>query len=504
MAPQIHLATNGRYVLMRVRSTDLAQLEKHLFQRYPHREWGTFFRFGFRRTTWGLSTSVVDALPPMPGDLDRRSPATIFKHQYSLRAFRTAAEQDLAIGVIHSHPMGFETTPSSLDDDMDGYFADELKRYGAGRPYLSLIFQRNDAQGLTVSGRAFDRGEWLPVRTMFSIGATIERFHSQKLVAEWPHEFIDAVDSPTARLEELLGSWSSNRLKAASIGIVGLSGTGSPCAQVLARARVGEFVLVDPQRAATSNLERMHGLYPDHFDAKVPPYKVDAVEQLIHRINPRARVTSYVGNVLHDNVLDDLLTCDMVMDCSDSVHGRVFLSDVAKHYLLPSIDVGIQMDGTMGTLTTQVIGFSRYSPELPCVFCYGLVDTRAMSEELMSNAERAARAKSAAEAVTRGDNPDHYWRGQRQQATIGYATTVGGALAAGYAEGLLTGGFNMPHDAFQMDLGKERLGVIPCLPSGTPCTCSQHVGWADQARSFRNVARPAHWAVRALLRSRPS
>jgi len=259
-------------------------------------------------------------------------------------------------------------------------------------------------------------------------------------------------------------------------------------------------VLVDPQRAATSNLERMHGLYPDDFGPATPPFKVDVVRQLIRKINPAARVTSFVGNILHDNVLDDLLRSDLVIGCTDSIHGRVFSSDVAKHYLLPSIDVGIQMDGKAGNVTTQLAGFTQYSPDLPCAFCNGLIDTRALSEELMSPDERETRIRAAADAIARGDDPDHYWRGQRQQFTVGYMTTAAGAIAAGYAEGLVTGAFNMPHAAFQMDLGKERLGVVPCLPARGPCTCDEHIGWADQAHSFRNVARPQHWTSRAILR----
>jgi ThiF family len=498
---RLQLTNDGRGAIIRIRKDDRDRLEKHLFQRYPDREWGTFFRFGFRRTGWGLALSFVDGLWPESGDLDRQSPATVFKNQYSLRAFRTAGQHQLAVGVVHSHPARFATTPSALDDDMDRYFARELAAYSGGMPYISLIFQRCNTTGFTFSGRAYDRGEWFPVRTLFAVGLTIERAPSE-LCPLSDLTRVGGLESTTARLDELFSVKSAQRLRHATIGFIGSSGTGSPAAEVLARAGVGRFVLVDPQRAARSNLERMHGLYYADLEAEPLPYKVELVRRLIRAINPAAKVTALVGNALQDNVIDELVRCDAVLDCGDSIHGRVLMSDLAKHYLLPSLDVGVAMDGTGGKLAHQLAAFTQYAPDLPCAFCNGLIDTTAMAEELMTDEERIDRQRAAEAAQQRGDNPDHYWRRRRQIHTIGYLTAATGAFAAGYVEGWLTGAFSIPHTAFQFDMGQPRLGVVPSASASGACTCREHVGWADQARSFRNVARPTHWPTRALLLSR--
>jgi hypothetical protein len=91
---------------------------------------------------------------------------------------------------------------------------------------------------------------------------------------------------------------------------------------------------------------------------------------------------------------------------------------------------------------------------------------------------------------------------QRQIHTVGYLTTAIGALAAGYIEAWLTGAFCMPHPSFQFDIGHEYFGFSPSTPRHADCVCAKHVGWSDQARAFRNVARPSHWPGRALLLSR--
>jgi len=486
--------------LVRICETDLVQLEKHLFQRYPHREWGTFFRFGYRRTSWGIAVCFVDGLWPGPGDLDRQTALTTFHEDYSRRAFHESSNVDgLAIGVAHSHPVGCPVRPSALDDDMDGYFAEELASFSGGRPYCSLIFERSE-RGLSFSGRIYDRGRWLPVSSMVGVGETVNRWRSQ-LMPLGLNVIESSEESPTARLQSLMGAPSELRFRDSTVGVVGNSGTGSPIVAVLARARVGNFAVVDPQRFAPSNLERMYGSEWKHLLLNVPPFKAELMRDMIHGINPDAKVVPLVGNILHPNVIDELLRCDFVLGCTDSVHGRVAIDELARHYLVPVIDVGVRMDGADGKLTEQLVNVAAYRPGLPCAFCRDNVDAYVMSYELMSEAERREKEEQAADAAARGIEADQYWRGRpRQLHTVGYLTTVAGALVAGYVEGALSGSFTMPHPEFQFDIGKPGFGfVVPPLEFNSPCGCQSHLGWADAASPYKNVAIPAHWSRRAVL-----
>jgi hypothetical protein len=76
--------SQNQYAILRITHAQLAKLERHVFQRYPGREWGTFFRFGYRRTAWGLALSYVEPLLPGPDDLDRRPALTRFRDQAGL------------------------------------------------------------------------------------------------------------------------------------------------------------------------------------------------------------------------------------------------------------------------------------------------------------------------------------------------------------------------------------------------------------------------------------
>jgi hypothetical protein len=493
------LVQDARHSLLRVRSRDLARLEKHVYQRYPNWEWGTFFDFGYRRTAWGLALTYVDGLWPEVGDLDRRVGLTRFLDQYSRRAFHHAASSPLAIGVVHSHPEGCGTFPSPTDDDMDSYFAREFAAYGNGKPYCSLVLQRNAYSGLTFTGRVYDRGEWFPIETLLSVGETICPSCSE--ASESGTILDDQLDAARSRLVSVLGTPSATRLRNATVGIIGCSGTGSPAAHVLARAGVGNFVLVDPQRFEDSNWERLHGSNWTHLGIKPQPYKVEIVASLIKSINPFANITMLVGNILHENVMDELLRCDLLLGCTDTQHARAKLSDIAQHYLLPSLDLGVLMEGEDAKVTSQVCGITVYSPDLPCAFCSESVDGVELSYELMSEEERASRQLEAKDAAKRGDDPDQYWRHRaRQLHTVGYLTTMLGALGAGYTEGMLTGAFQPPHSWFQFDIGQERFGVVPPPRERlNGCTCGSHVGWSDSAAAYRNVARPDHWTKRAVL-----
>jgi hypothetical protein len=497
--PMTRLKTvrDGRYALLRIAEPERAKLEKHLFRRYPDLEWGSFFRFGFRRTSWGLAMSFVDAIWPEPGDLDRQSSITTFNSAYSLCAFRTAERKEVAIGVIHSHPRGSRTFPSELDDDMDSYFAQELAAYSGGMPYCSLIFQRDGEAGFTFTGRVWDGEEWLPVREMLTVGDSLgaERAEDSEAVPAWATGDEDLEESVTARLASLFGAQAQQRLARAVIGVIGCSGTGSPAIHVLARAGVRRFVLIDPELLSRSYLERVHGSRWEDMGGSEPPWKVDVMERLIREINPDAEIVKLTVNALSERALDELLRCDLVLGCADTQHARVLLSDLATHYLLPSIDVGVLMEGDAGKVTTHLAEVTQYAPHLPCAFCGGRIDPRTLAAELMTDEERQRRIAAGEHAAARGGDARQYWAEKPPQFhTVCYLTTLLGSLLVGYAEGWLTGAFSMPHSCLQFDISQPRFGFVAVPRNSRPqCSCGQHVGWADQARAFRNIARPAHW-----------
>jgi len=483
--PELH---GNRFALTRLSEDARKGLETLIFRRYPDREWGSFFRFGYRKTRWGVSLSFVDLLPPGPGDLNRNSPIVSFNPDYIGRMLDELDRTQLGIGVVHSHPQGGGVGQSGSDDDMDLYFPRLFGPYGQERPYASLILSRTVDSELFFSGRVFDDGQWIPVNTFFTAGRKLDSTRN-RLLRDVVVSAEDASAAITARWDALTGRPVSPRLRRATVGIVGCSGTGSPALEMLARAQVGEFVLVDEQRGALSNLERMHGSRFEDLKAS-PPYKVEVMARLIREVNPAAKIKLLVGNALDDLVFNELLRCDVVLGCTDTLHGRACLGDLAALYLVPVIDVGVQLRGANGKVTSQLVDINRFGPGDPCPFCLGRIEPNALSAELMPPEERARRREAAAAAIHRGEDGTAYWSGDAPQLpTVGYLTTVAGSLAAGYALNWLLGTAEMPHSHFQFDIGAPEFGfAVDTTVQRPSCSCVRQWGFGDARRSQRDDA----------------
>jgi hypothetical protein len=372
---------------------------------------------------------------------------------------------------------------------MDSYYSEFFSDFEPDRPYASLIFSRDQHGRFACSGRVYDCGEWLPVRSMLTCGTNALRRDDSALSPD----NVASRQSSTARLDSTLGSLGASRLAEARVAVVGCSGTGSPLIHALARSGVGEIVAVDYDQFDDPNLERMHGSYAKHLGSR--PHKVALMEELVAAINPQCALTPIVGNILDDGVIDEFLRCDLVLGCTDTNHSRAMLGDLASHYLLPSIDVGVQVDGEKGEIDAQLGEICLNAPALPCPFCDGRIDIDRMAEELMTDQEREARREAASAAEAKGIDGRSYWIGDRPQLlTVGYLTMTFAGMVSCYATGWLTGIFRIPHSRLQLDLMAPLLGVQNVHRQRRHvCTCGSLLGRSDQALADRSVCRPSHW-----------
>lgn len=495
--PEFH---TRRVALLRVNEAARYALEKLVFQRHPHREWGTFFRFGFRRTGWGLALTYVEPLPPKPGELYHSSPIVSFNPDYISRMTDELDRNRLCIGIVHSHPRAWGVMPSPSDDDMDIYYPRLFQPYAKGRPYLSIIVNYDEDGDFEFSGRAFDSGAWMPVTNLYTPGRVLERHRSALLPLSSPK--LNATSEHTlSRWESLVGPCVRERFAGAVVGIVGCSGTGSPAIEALARAQIGEFVLVDGQRVSSSNLERVHGSTFADVSAEIPPYKVEVMARMIREINPAARIAAIVGNVLDDIVLDELLRCDFVLGCTDTLHARAALGDLASFYFVPAIDVGILPTGHNGKVTHQYVDIMRLAATDPCPYCRGRILQFILNIELMAEEEKQERREAAAAAEVRGDDGTNYWPGDEPQLpSVGYLTTAAGALTAGYALNWLLGTAVMPHSRMQFDIGASEFAFASDETTRrAECACGRFQGFGDLAE--RSVTPPDHFdrAIRIVV-----
>lgn len=473
-------------VVARFSKPEFQELASLIFRRYPEHEWASFARFGWRDTRDGLVVSLASLDSPNSGDMNEFVGHVQIKEPYTLRIALSAEQHPLAVGVIHSHPEDCLPAPSSIDDDMDGYYASYFNDFAPGRPYVSLILSRVKG-ALMLSGRIYWQGLWRGVEK-FVVETTS--------VATWRgmganFEPLD-VRERTARLSSAFGIEAASRLRRATVAVIGAGGTGSAVIEVLARAGVGKLILVDPDHIEESNLERVHGSQPTHAKQAVP--KVEVARDHVLAIDPSCQVEAIIGRLPQNEVVEAVIRADVAVGCTDRQHSRLALSDIAVRYLVPTIDCAVALEGADGAVTAQLIQVVRFLSADPCALCRGMIVPNTISQELMSEEERKLRREEAEQAQTRGENPDQYWHREAQLNTVGFLTTMAGSMAAGYAIGWLTGRFEPPFSRLQMNLLSKDLDVTDSgeIPRGE-CACRRIRGWSDQAAADAFLTAPLHW-----------
>lgn len=125
------------------------------------------------------------------------------------------------------------------------------------------------------------------------------------------------------RGELLLGQEKSARLASAHILIVGLGGVGSWAAEMLCRAGVGQFTLVDSDCVDVTNINRQMPA----LASTVGLLKCDVVAQRLRAVNPNVVLSVRPEFIERDNIdeLLDIARYDFVVDAIDSLDSKAAL-----------------------------------------------------------------------------------------------------------------------------------------------------------------------------------
>jgi molybdopterin-synthase adenylyltransferase len=143
-----------------------------------------------------------------------------------------------------------------------------------------------------------------------------------------------------------VGGPGQNKLRNASVLVIGAGGLGAPMLLYLAAAGVGRIGIVDHDTVSLSNLQRQ----VIHTTSRVGASKVESAKQQIAEINPHVHVETHQTRIAPDNALELMLRYDIIADGSDNFPTRFLVADAcyfAKKTLV-SAAVG-QFDGQIST-----------------------------------------------------------------------------------------------------------------------------------------------------------
>lgn len=153
-----------------------------------------------------------------------------------------------------------------------------------------------------------------------------------------------------SREELLIGKEAMDKLKKAKVAIIGIGGVGSFVLEGLARAGVGNFVLVDDDKICLTNINRQIIA----LRSTIAKPKVEVAKARVLDINPDAKVETYQEFFMPETegILDD--TVDYIVDAVDTVTAKVELVMRANELQIPiicSMGTGNKLDPTKFVVT---------------------------------------------------------------------------------------------------------------------------------------------------------
>ena len=130
-----------------------------------------------------------------------------------------------------------------------------------------------------------------------------------------------------------VGMEGQEKIKKASILIIGCGGLGSPLSIYLAAAGIGHLGLVDFDLVDFTNLQRQVAFGTQ--DVGRP--KVEATKDRINSINPNVQVTTYQTKLSSENALDIFKEYDIIIDGTDNFPTRYLTNDACVFLKKPNV-----------------------------------------------------------------------------------------------------------------------------------------------------------------------
>ncbi len=158
------------------------------------------------------------------------------------------------------------------------------------------------------------------------------------------------MENQFSRTELLIGKESIKKLNNTKIAVFGLGGVGSYVIEGLARAGIGNFILVDNDKISASNINRQIIA----TNKTIGKNKVDVEKERILDINPNANITTYQDFFTVDS--KDLFDSSVsyIIDAIDTISSKIELISRANRLEIPIIScmgTGNKLDPTKFEIT---------------------------------------------------------------------------------------------------------------------------------------------------------
>ena len=165
-----------------------------------------------------------------------------------------------------------------------------------------------------------------------------------------------------SRTELLIEKEGLERLRNATVMVLGVGGGGSHCIEALARSGVGTLILVDNDKVSLTNINRQSIAYL----STVGEYKTKLMKTRIEDINSEAKVYTHETFVLPENLSEIFdRKVDYIVDAIDTVTAKLALGEYAKEHEIPIISCM----GTGNKLHPEMFEIADIAKTSVCPLC---------------------------------------------------------------------------------------------------------------------------------------
>lgn len=281
--------------------------------------------------------------------------------------------ENLELGFVHNHPNGFFDF-SKRDDQNEKNILYGLTGCNGHQSYLiSLVLCQGN--WLARIRHGITPNDSKSVRHTIVLSEKIE-LHGISLPNQSPENL--------ERQEMAFGLPFNAKLKSLRVAVVGLGGTGSPIATLLARTGIGELILIDDDSLDSSNMNRVRGYIKDDIGKK----KTKSLSKFISSLGLNT-IIKVISGYLNESeeAIDALSSADIVFGCTDDISGRDLMNQALYYYSQVLIDSGIS--GSIGNkidghpyLSTQKGRVSCILPEYgACLRCQNVINEQKLYNE---------------------------------------------------------------------------------------------------------------------------
>ena len=120
------------------------------------------------------------------------------------------------------------------------------------------------------------------------------------------------------------GIEAQNKLKEASVLIIGVGGLGSVSSLYLVASGIGKIGLVDNDTVSISNLQRQVLYREDELGLS----KVEKAKETLERLNSNVEIITYKTFLTPENAISIIKDYDIIIDGTDNFKARYLINDV--------------------------------------------------------------------------------------------------------------------------------------------------------------------------------